>query len=155
MSKHTLNESQIRQIVAESLEQALLEEGLWNNLMAAFKGAKDGYSAQKSLDKDNSNLKHYHDYEDYKDHSNPYIGKMKNTAEEEAEELLSKAKEYKALSNRLLAKRNALIKQYGLVKNAEGKYVDPIKGEQAPVLDGSLRRTAHGLANKYGGLSPR
>ena len=42
-----------------------------------------------------------------------------------------------------------------IVKDAEGKYVDPIKGEQTPVLDGSFRRTAHGLANKYGGLSPR
>lgn len=155
MPKHTLTESQIRQIVAESLEQALLEEGLWDNLKSAFKGAKDGYSAQKSLDKDNSNLKHYHDYEDYKDSSNPYIGKMKNTAEEEAEELLSKAKEYRAISNRLLAKRNALIKQYGLVKNAEGKFVDPIKGTPSALPSSSVRRTAHGLANKYGGLSPR
>ena len=109
-----MTESQLRALIQESVEEIMIEEGVLDNLGAAWDGAKRGYRTQQTLDKDTTGLKRHHDYEDLQKHANPFGPGMENTAEEEAREIYNQYKEHMAIANQLLTKYRQLVKQYGL-----------------------------------------
>ena len=126
-----LTESQIREMVAESVVRVLNEgevDELWNpfnkedrtkakeRAKAIFNGAKQGYNYQKAMDRGTDGFKTEHDYWDAKKISNPFGKGPENTAAEQANQLLAQAKQYMAMANKLKAQANALTKQYSLQK---------------------------------------
>lgn len=153
MATIKLNEEQLYQLIQESIEKTMLEEGLWDNLKAGWKGAKQGFSAQQSLDKDNSNLKRHWDREDIAQQADPFSGKPENTAAMEANELYKQFQEYRRTANKLLSKRNQLIKQYSLVVDPQTKLCsDPTKspsfGDRG--IAGSMRKSGIEVASAPG-----
>lgn len=148
-----LNEEQFQNLIRESIERVMIEEGFLDNISAAFKGAKQGYNAQKSLDKDTHSLKHEWDREDLDKISNPWSKGPENTAAQEANELYRQFAEYRKLANRLLSRRNQIIKQYGLVVDKETKLAtDPAKRtpSRAANIAGTIRRNALDVASRPG-----
>lgn len=115
MAKIKITEEQLQTLIKESVEKTMIEEGFFDNLGAAWDGAKRGFKAQKTLDKDTVGLKRHHDYEDLEKLSNPFSSGPENTAEEEAREIYRQYKEHMAIANRLLNKYKKLVKDYGLV----------------------------------------
>lgn len=115
-----ITESQIREIVTESVNRILkeseMDEGFFDNIKSAWQGAKQGYNYQKAMDRGTEGFKTEHDYEDMKKDSNPFGPRSESTAQEQANQLLSQARQYQAMANKLKAQANALTKQYGLVK---------------------------------------
>ena len=153
MATIKLNEEQLYQLIKESVEETMLDEGLWDNLKAGFRGMKQGYQAQQSIDADNSNRKHHWDREDYNQQADPFSGKPENTAAMEANKLYNQFKEYRQIANQLLTKRNQLIKQYGLVINPQTKMcTDPTPNPQysGHMLPGSMRRSGIQIASAPG-----
>ena len=153
MATIKLNEEQLYKLIQESIEETMLNEGPWDNLKAGWKGMKQGYQAQQSLDKDNSNLKRHWDREDFAQQADPFSGKPENTAAMEANKLYKQFQEYRKIANQLLSKRNALIKQYGLVVDKETKLCsDPTKAPSMgdTALAGSIRRSAIDVASRPG-----
>ena len=152
MANITLNESQLREIIKESVEQALLDEGFFDNMKAMWNGAKSGYQAQASLDKDNSNLKRHWDREDMNQNAHG-LTRPENTAAMEANKLYQQFQDYRKISNQLLSKRNQLIKQYSLVVDPQTKLcTDPTKapsmGDRG--LAGTMRKSGIEVASAPG-----
>lgn len=154
MNKITLNEAQLKQLIQESIEEAMQDEGFFQNLGAAFRGAKQGYNAQQSLDADNSDRKRHWDREDLAANSDPWSKRPENTASMEANKLYSQFQEYREIANKLLAKRNELIKKYGLIIDPKTKLcTDPTKSHlfgDSGSLAGSMRRNAQAMKEKPG-----
>lgn len=109
-----ISEQQLRALIKESVEESMMEEGVFDNLRAAWDGAKKGYKAQQTLDKDTVGLKSHHDYEDLQKQANPFGPGMERTAAEEANYIYSQYKEYASMANKLLTKYRQLVKEYGL-----------------------------------------
>lgn len=152
MATIKLNEEQLYQLIKESVEETMLDEGLWDNLKAGFRGMKQGYQAQRSLDKDNSNLKRHWDREDFEQQAHGLTG-PENTAAMEANELYNQFKEYRQIANQILTKRNQLIKQYSLVVDPQTKMcTDPTKapsfGDRG--IAGTMRKSGIQVASAPG-----
>ena len=132
-----ITEQELHNMIAEStlriLKESDMDEGLWNNLKGAFKGAKQGYNYQKAMDRGTEGFKDEHDYDDTRRSMMNPTSKMPNTASEQAEQLLAQAKEYMAMANRLKAQANKITKQYGLQKTAVNKRQSTAQPTQAPV----------------------
>ena len=109
-----ISEQQLRTLIKESVEESMIEEGVFDNLKAAWDGAKQGFKAQQTLDKSTVGLKQHHDYEDLQKQANPFGPGMERTAEEEANEIYRQYKEYASMANKLLTKYRQLVKEYGL-----------------------------------------
>ena len=154
MSKITLNEAQLKELIQESIEEAMQDENFLKNFGAALRGAKQGYKAQQSLDADNSDRKRHWDREDLKNLSNPFGSRPENTASMEANKLYSQFQEYRKIANQLLGKRNQLIKKYGLIVDPETKLCsDPTKNsafQDSGNLAGSMRKNAQAMKEKPG-----
>jgi hypothetical protein len=147
-----LNEEQLYQLIKESVEETMLDEGLWDNIKAGFRGMKQGYQAQQSIDADNNNRKHHWDREDMNANFNPLSKNPENTASMEANKLYDQFKEYRSIANKLLAKRNQLIKQYGLVVDPQTKMcTDPTPNNHytGTKIPGSMRTSALDLQRRY------
>ena len=131
-----LTESQIRNIVAESVIRVLkendMDEGFFDNIKSAWQGAKQGYGYQKAIDRGTDGFKTEHDYEDFKKDSNPFGPRSENTAQEQANYLLSQARQYQIKANQLRAKANAITKKYGLVKANANQRVNATQPSAAP-----------------------
>ena len=86
-----LTESQIREIVTESVNRILkendMDEGFFDNIKSAYQGAKQGYNYQKAMDRGTEGFKTEHDYEDMKKDSNPFGPRSENTAQEQANQV--------------------------------------------------------------------
>ena len=109
--------------IAEGAE----DEGLFNRLRSAAQGAKQGYQAQKTLDRGVDDFKQEHDWGDtFQVMDNP-LSKMPNTAEEQAAEIYKQYKQYYMKANELLALYNKICRKYGLEKQAVGKFTNPKK----------------------------
>jgi hypothetical protein len=152
MATIKLNEEQLYQLIQESIEKTMLEEGRWDYFKAGWNGLKQGISTQHSLDKDNSNLKRHWDREDFAQQAHG-LTSPENTAAMEANKLYNQFKEYRQIANKLLAKRNQLITQYGLVVNKETKMcTDPTKapsfGDRG--IAGSMRKSGIEIASAPG-----
>lgn len=156
-----LNESQLKEIISESVKMTLremeecgdLEEGFWDNMKSAFKGAKQGYNYQKAMDRGTDAFKTEHDYDDARQTMVNPLAKPENTAVEQANQLYAQAKEYMAMANRLKAQANKLCKQYGLVKPSEdeiGVRVNSETPEQAP-----LPAFTQGQGKKFNPSTPK
>lgn len=144
METRKLNEEQLYTLIREGVEEALMNEGFLDNLKAAWDGAKSGFSAQQSLDKDTSDLKRHWDKEDV--FRSPFQGKAENTAEMEARELYAKYKKYQAMANKLLSKYNRVVKQYGLVKSeVPGMVSEPTKNPNFHGVPSLQRKSAMAL----------
>ena len=147
-----LNEQQLKAIVAESVKRILkesdLDEGFWDNMKAGFQGAKQGFNAQKNLDRGSDNFKYEHDYEDMKRDANPFRSKSQNTAQEQANELLNQAKYYQTKANQLRATAQQITAKYGLVKTAVNKRVNGVQVPQA--AHNTTIATARNNTNGYG-----
>lgn len=149
MATISLNENELRALIKESVEQAMLDEGFFDNMKAAWQGAKQGYKAQDTLDKGVEGLKRHHDYEDLQKQANPFGPGMENTAQEQATEIYRQYKEYATIANRLLSKYNKMVKTYGLQKVGKGQVVEPtanpnFKGKGVPVP----RKSAYAVGGK-------
>ena len=131
-----LTESQIREIVTESVNRILkendMDEGFFDNIKSAYQGAKQGYNYQKAMDRGTEGFKTEHDYEDMKKDSNPFGPRSENTAQEQANQLLKQAQQYQAMANRLKSQANALTKQYGLVKTGVNQRANGTQPVAAP-----------------------
>lgn len=153
-----LNEAQLKRIISESVKQVIkeaeMDEGFWDNVKAGFKGAKQGFNAQKAIDRGTQGFKQEHDYDDTRrEMMNPFY-KSENTAQEQANQLYAQAREYQAMANKLKAKANAITKQYGLVKAGVNQRQSATQTQQAPVpafsqgqgkqLNGGLPSTKRG-----------
>ena len=80
MNKIYLTESQINDIVSESVKRIMLDEGLWDNIKAGYQGMKQGFRNQQTLDRGADNFKPEHDYENFRAMANPYTKNPENTA---------------------------------------------------------------------------
>ena len=131
-----ITESQIREIVTESVNRILkendMDEGFFDNIKSAYQGAKQGYNYQKAMDRGTEGFKTEHDYEDMKKDSNPFGPRSENTAQEQANQLLKQAQQYQAMANRLKSQANALTKQYGLVKTGVNQRANGTQPVAAP-----------------------
>ena len=147
-----LTESQIREIVTESVNRILkendMDEGFLDNLKAGWNGAKQGYNYQKAMDRGTEGFKTEHDYEDMKKDSNPFGPRSENTAQEQANQLLKQAQQYQAMANRLKSRANALTKQYGLVKTGVNQRANGAQPVAAPHT--RTIATNRGIDNGYG-----
>ena len=96
-----LTESQIKEIVTESVNRILkendMDEGFFDNIKSAYQGAKQGYNYQKAMDRGTEGFKTEHDYEDMKKDSNPFDPRSENTAQQQANQLLKQAQQYQAI----------------------------------------------------------
>lgn len=147
-----LTESQIREIVTESVNRILkendMDEGFFDNIKSAYQGAKQGYNYQKAMDRGTEGFKTEHDYEDMKKDSNPFGPRSENTAQEQANQLLKQAQQYQAMANRLKSQANALTKQYGLVKTGVNQRANGTRPVAAPHT--RTIATNRGIDNGYG-----
>ena len=147
-----LKESQIREIVTESVNRILkendMDEGFFDNIKSAYQGAKQGYNYQKAMDRGTEGFKTEHDYEDMKKDSNPFGPRSENTAQEQANQLLKQAQQYQAMANRLKSRANALTKQYGLVKTGVNQRANGTQPVAAPHT--RTIATNRGIDNGYG-----
>ena len=122
------------------------DEGLFDRLGSAFKGAKQGYQAQKSLDRGTDDFKQQHDFDDVRKSMDNPLSKMDNTAEEQATHLYNQYKQYQQQANKMLNMYNAICKKYGLQKKAVGQHVTT---EPAPTGTGVNFSTPN-AKNKFG-----
>ena len=154
MAKETikLTESQIREIVAESVTRILkesdMDEGFFDNMKSAWQGAKQGFNTQKMMDRGTDGFKTEHDYEDFKKDSNPFGPRSENTAQEQANQLLAQARNYQIKANQLRARANRITSQYGLVKNGVNQRVNGTQPAAAP--HAQTIRTKGMVTNGYG-----
>lgn len=155
-----LNEAQLNQLISESVKRALnemyeageLEEGFLDNIKSAFKGAKQGYNYQKSMDRGTDGFKSEHDAEDVRQTMVNPLAKPENTAAEQANQLYAQAKEYMAMANRLKAQANKICRDYGLVKTDVGVRANAQAPAQAPVpafTQGQGTRIHSNKPNRY------
>ena len=142
-----ITEQELHNMIAENTLRILKESDLdefnifskedrkkaGDRIKGAFKGAKQGYNYQKSMDRGTEGFKDEHDYDDTRRSMTNPLSKMPNTASEQAEQLLAQAKEYMAMANRLKAQANKITKQYGLQKTAVNKRQSTAQPVQAPV----------------------
>ena len=147
-----LTESQIREIVTESVVRVLkennMDEGFFDNLKSAWQGAKQGYDYQKAMDRGTDGFKTEHDYWDMKKDSNPFGPRSENTAAEQANQLLAQAKRYQAMANRLKAQANALTSKYDLQKAGANQRVNVKQPVAAPHTQ--TIATKNTVTNGYG-----
>lgn len=130
MSKIKITESELMSIINEAIEKEMVEEGFFDNIKSAFQGAKQGYKTQQMMDRGTNGFKQYHDHADAMMDMDP-LSKSENTAEEQSAEIYKQYKFYQAKANQLLSMYKKLNKQYGLVKQGTGKYVNaekPLRG---------------------------
>ena len=105
---HKIVENSVRRIMTENEE----DEGLWNNMKSAFKGARNGYQTQKALDTDNNN---------YTRNSRVSPNEApSNDAAESVRQYYQIAKEYLTKYNQMKAKADKLAKQYGIKSVGQG-----------------------------------
>ena len=149
-----LSESQLNQIISESVRKVLAEaeenEGFFNNMKSAFQGAKRGYQNQKTIDRGTEGFKQQHDSDDVmKSMKNP-LSKMDNTAEEQCAQIYKQYKDAYMEANRLLNLYNKMIRQYGLSKQAVGQHVNPNKTAPGPVPNlGGARANSIGASRNF------
>ena len=124
----TLNESEFRSLI-EGCVTEILEEGFFDQLGSAWKGAKNGFKGQKMLDRGTDNFKQNLDYWDIKKIGNPYESRPENTASEQAIEAYKRYKMYQQEANKFLNLYNALTKKYNLNKTGVGK----VESKEKPV----------------------
>ena len=122
------------------------DEGLFDRLGSAFRGAKQGYQAQKSLDRGTDDFKQQHDFDDVRKSMDNPLSKMDNTAEEQATHLYNQYKQYQQQANKMLNMYNAICKKYGLQKKAVGQHVTT---EPSPTGTGVNFSTPN-AKNKFG-----
>ena len=152
-----LNEEQLRNVIQETVmtvlnEAADMDEGFFQNLGQAWRGAKQGYNYQKAMDRGTQGFKQEHDYEDVKQTMRNPLAKPENTAYEQANQLYQQAAEYQAMANRLKAQANAISKQYGLAKTGVGRRANAQTPAQAPVpafSQGQGRRFQSSTPSRY------
>ena len=150
-NKIKITESELRNIISETIQQTMIEEGFWDNMKSAWQGAKQGYKTQQTLDRGTEGFKQQHDHEDAMAAMDP-LTRPENTAEEQSSEIYKQYQFHQAKANQLLALYKKLNKQYGLVKQGVGKYVNPNK---IPMGAGVDKRQGGILANTNRRKMPR
>ena len=153
-----LTESELRNMISENIQTAI-NEGWFDNMKSAFRGARQGYKTQQMIDRGTEGFKQQHDHADAMAAMDP-LTKMPNTAEEQAADIYRQYKEYQAQANRLLSMYNQLVKKYGLVKQGTGKAVNPNKQPMGAGIDkrsgGILaNHTPRKMMNPQGGFGAR
>jgi len=137
MGQIKVTEAELQKIISESVQRVLneseMDEGFWNQMKSGLKGAKQGFQAQKTMDRGTDGFKQQHDHDDARYEMNHPNRKAENTASEQARMIYQQYKQYQASANRLLSQYNAMVKQYGLVKQGVGQVSSPV---QAPLGGG-------------------
>ena len=114
-----LTEAELKQIINEAvvkiLQENQAEEGLWDNLKSAYKGAKHGFATQKHLD---SNVD-----TDYTRNTRMSPNEMpSNDAAETVRQLYKMASDYHIKANKLRNRAEQIAQKYGInVTNGKGK----------------------------------
>ena len=123
-----ITESQIRQIVAESvynvLKESEMDEGFLDNLKAGWNGMKQGWKAQSALDTDNSRFQN--DAERRQNnmyHGNNALDAMANKmyykdAKSSGEKMYAMAKQYDAMAKQIREKAKQLAAKWGVTNIA-------------------------------------
>ena len=125
MAKVQIKESDLNRIITESINRILaeeVEEGFFDRIGQAFKGARQGYNAQKSIDRGTDDFKQQHDFDDVRKTMDNPMSKMDNTAEEQARQLYTQYKQYQQQANKMLNLYNQICRKYGLAKQGVGQY---------------------------------
>lgn len=135
----TLTEAQLTQMVEDCVRD-IINEGFFDNVKSALKGAKQGYQGQKMLDRGTDNFKQQWDREDLANQTNPWSARPENTADMQAREAYQRYKEYQQMANKFLNLYNQLTKKYGLQKTGVGQVATTQKS--------NLRGTGGMIANK-------
>lgn len=123
-----ITESQIRQMVAESvynvLKESEMDEGFLDNLKAGWNGMKQGWKAQSALDTDNSRFQN--DAERRQNnmyHGNNALDTMANKmyykdAKSSGEKMYAMAKQYDAMAKQIREKAKQLAAKWGVTNIA-------------------------------------
>lgn len=146
-----LSEDDLRNMISEAITKTVMEEGFWDNMKSAWQGAKQGYKTQQTIDRGTDGFKQQHDHEDAMAAMDP-LTRPENTAEEQSAEIYKQYQFHQAKANKLLALYKKLNKQYGLVKKANGKYVNP---DKKPMGTGIDKRGSSILANTSRRQAPK
>ena len=106
-----ITEDDLKNIIKESVERIIREnqeeEGFWDNMKSAFRGAKQGYDSQKHLD---SNVE-----TDYSRNTRMSPNEMPdNDAAETVRKLYKLASDYLIKSNQLRNKAKKIAIKYGI-----------------------------------------
>lgn len=115
-----LNEAQLQQLIEECVQE-VLNEGFFDKMSAAWKGAKQGYNSQKMLDRGTENFKQNLSREDMLNMGNPMVARPENTAAEQARQAYQQYKIYQEKANEMLNLYNQLRKKYDLNKTGVGQ----------------------------------
>lgn len=147
-----LNESDLQQIIEESVQQ-ILNEGFFDNLKAgvsgAVQGARRGFQGQKMLDRGTDNFKQTWDRDDLAAQANPYGPGAENTASMQANQAFRLYKEYQQEANKYLNLYNKLSKKYNLGKEKPG--LTKSKEKEAFYGSGGIRRNKNKFGSKIVG----
>lgn len=154
MNKIYLTESQINAIVSESVKRIMLDEGLWDNIKAGYRGMKQGFQNQQTLDRGADNFKPEHDYENFRAMANPYTKNPENTAIEQARSIYQQYCQHRQMASKLERLLNKMCKQYNLTRDRNGNITKMSKTPQsAPLAD--TNKTAADLNAKRKSLDNR
>lgn len=115
----TLNESEFKELV-ESCVNDMIEEGIFDQLGSAWRGAKQGFKSKKTLDRGTDDFKQQHDMSDYRREA--YGQSVENTAQEQAQYAYEQYRAYQTQANKMLNLYKNLIKKYNLQKVTPGKF---------------------------------
>lgn len=133
--KIKLNEEELNYIVYEATKKILSEnvdEGFLDRIKSAASMAKNGYQAQKQLDRGTNGFKTQNDANDVRQSLGNINGKMDNTAADQANDIAKTAHKYQLQRNQLLSQLNNIVKQYGLVKDPQsGLWKNPATSNSA------------------------
>ena len=123
-----ITESQIRQVVAESvynvLKESKMDEGFLDNLKAGWNGMKQGWKTQSALDTDNSRFQN--DAERRQNdmyHGNNALDAIANKiyykdAKSSGEKMYAMAKQYDAMAKQIREKAKQLAAKWGVTNIA-------------------------------------
>lgn len=119
MEKNTirLNESELNALIEQCVYE-VIEEDFMSNIKAAWKGAKQGYKDQKTLDAGADGMQHYRTPHDVAYDTNVRVAK------EEAEKIYKQYRYHKEMCNKLQGLYNKIIRKYKLKKTGVGKFED-------------------------------
>ena len=112
-----ITEDDLKNIIRESVERIIREnqeeEGFWDNMKSAFKGARQGYNTQKAVDTDVKT--------GYSRNTRMSPNEApSNDAAEKVRQYYAIAKDYLTKYNQMKAKADAIAKQYGIKSTSTG-----------------------------------
>lgn len=163
MAQITLTESQLNQLIQESIEETLLQENIFTQIGKAisqgWKGAKQGYqdqarldNAEKTINNDPKSLNREWTRQETERNFDPrpWVSKPGNTAEMEANEITAQIEDYKNAMQAKKQEYQETIMQYKeMIKQLTAQRTKIVRTHQLrntiadPTVKGGRKKTSY------------